>query len=164
MASRVDQAEKILPKTGVTDVDNLAVLVYSCMQRMGAALLKNDDTRAMQPKGRFLPGPDGQTVLDITDRTNMGKAPVEEHQPGDELSIASRSYTSSSSTAAHANAVTNAVNARKEDDRAGVLDSSDVRVAESSLIRSDRRAWPAPFLQKCMRPTSSAPRQRLYCR
>lgn len=134
MASRVDQAEKILPKTGVTDVDNLAVLVYSCMQRMGAALLRNDDTRAMQPKGRFLPGPDGQTVLDITDRTNMGKAPVEEQQ-GEELLTASRSNTSSSSTAAHANALTNAVNARKEDDRAGVLDSSDVQVAESSLIR-----------------------------
>ena len=72
---RNHESRKALPKTGLMDVDEEAVIVQSCLARLHESVAVSP--RKRPPKAKIINGPAGGS-LDISHRADMGNTPNEE--------------------------------------------------------------------------------------
>jgi hypothetical protein len=69
---RIAIAKRAVPRTGITEIDDEAVILYSCLSRMDVALSR---ALASDQKKRpyTIPAPSGTDRIDVTDRTSFGR-------------------------------------------------------------------------------------------
>lgn len=79
---RIAIAKRAVPRTGISDIDDEAVILYSCLSRMDVALSR---ALATDQKKRpyTIPAPNGDDRIDVTDRTSFGR-PLLEVEGSDE--------------------------------------------------------------------------------